>query len=116
MTYPKIVWTAKETMACALCWAGFDKPWHRTDTPEQYWVSITEQSRNHFRTEAKRRLLLAVARGGAVPVMQHTNLREGQFEAIGAAIGLTKRHRIIQIIHGIRRALDPKNAIVGEFE
>ena len=79
MTEHPIVWTRAEAMACAYCWAEFPNPEDRPDTPEQYWLRITERSRQECRKIVKDRYLLAVASRQAAPVFPPSNLSEEKF-------------------------------------
>lgn len=104
---PRPGWTAREALACAYCWAEFHNPEDRSDTPETYWLRITERARNECRAIANDRLLLAVARGQAVAVPPTASLRAGQFEALKAALSLKMDHRVRQILDAIVGVLRP---------
>lgn len=107
----EIRWTKAEALACAFCWAEFSKPEDRPDTPEQYWLRITERSRQECRKIVKDRYLLAVAFRQAAPVFPPINLTEKQMEAAREALGLKARHRVYQTIQAIHRVFLP----VGPF-
>lgn len=98
-------WTAREALACAYCWVEFSTPEDRPDSPEQYWLGITEKARNECRAIANERLLLAVARGQAVPVLPSAGLAEGQFAKVKAALGIKSDYRVRAIIDVVRSAL-----------
>ncbi len=100
-------WTRAEAMACALCWAEFNKPEDRPDTPEQYWLRITETSRQECRKIVKDRYLLAVAFRQAAPVFPPGNLSDEQFTAAQEAIGIKARHRVWAILQAVHRVFLP---------
>lgn len=106
----EIVWTNAEAMACAYCWAEFSAPERRQihTTPEQYWLSITERSRQECRKIVKDRYLLAVAFRQAAPVFPPSNLTEDQFEAARAALGIKARHRVHQILRAVHKVFLPR--------
>lgn len=103
-TADDVVWTPREAFACALCWAGFTSALSRTDTPEQYWLGITQAARNEYRRVARNRLLLAVARNEAVAILPPTAWSPDQLSMLGEAANLTARHRIWQILTAVWRA------------
>lgn len=80
----RIVWTAEEALACALCWSGFSGSTdYRTDTPEQYWAAITERARQTYRERVQELALTEVARervkvraliAAALLVLEHPRL------------------------------------------
>ena len=96
-------WTAREAFACAYCWSEFANPETRGDSPEQYWLSITERARNECRSVANDSLLLSVARGQAVAVPPVGSLREGQFAALVAALDMKAEHRVRKILDAVFR-------------
>lgn len=104
---PPIRWTTKEVMACAYCWAEFVHPERHMpeDTPETYWLRISERARNECREIAKARLLVAVATGQAPALPHPANISDEQIAAFGAAARLKQRHRIDRIIMALRAAL-----------
>ena len=102
-TKPRTGWTAREAFACACCWAYFGKPEDRDDTPEAYWLRITEHARNSYRAEANERMLLAVARGQAVAVPPVNSFQEGQMNALTAALRMKSEHRVRQIVDAVLR-------------
>lgn len=104
-----IRWTRSEAMACALCWAEFSKPEDRPDTPEQYWLRITERSRQECRKIVKDRYLLAVAFRQAAPLFPPGNMTEKQLEAARDVLGLKARHRVWQILQAIHHTFLPPN-------
>jgi len=99
-----VTWTAREALACALCWAEFYHPEKRTDSPEAYWLSVTERTRNDCRRIANQRLLLAVARGEAVPVLPSSAKTDAQIAAVGEGMQIKARHRIYRAVDAVYRA------------
>ena len=104
-----IEWTAREAFACALCWAEFYNPERRADTPEQYWLSITERARSDIRTVANRRLVVATARGEAVALLPWNGIPPSQQEAVRAAVGLKSLHRVGKMFEAVRGAFLKKD-------
>ncbi|HEX3863556.1 MAG TPA: hypothetical protein VHY35_17875 [Stellaceae bacterium] len=98
-------WTAKEALACAICWAGFIKSENRQDTPEQYWLGLSEQARNSYRRTVREEGLLALVRGQAIVLPHATNFTEAQWTAFGAEVGLKQRWRMTQIVNALHGAL-----------
>lgn len=103
----EIKWTKSEALACAYCWAEFSQPETRSDTPEQYWLHMTERSRQECRKIVKDRYLLAVAFRQAAPLFPPGNLSEKQMAAIQGALGLKARHRVWQILQAVHRVFLP---------
>ena len=99
-----VKWTAREAMACAYCWAEFYHPENRADSPEVYWLSVTERTRNDCRRLANQRLMLAVARGEAVPVLPSSAMTEAQIAAVGDGMRVKARHRIHRAVDAVYRA------------
>jgi len=95
-------WTAREAFACAYCWAEFSAPEDRGDSPEAYWLSITERARNECRQIANQKWLLAVARNQAVAVTSPHMFSETERAAIGAEVGIKSPSRIWKIIMAVR--------------
>jgi hypothetical protein len=97
----EIVWTAREAMACALCWAGFYDPRDTGNpnhgSPEAYWRTITERARCDYREAANKQLMLAVARGQAVPIMPPNAVSVSDMQHMGAKMGLKSLHRVRQV-------------------
>ena len=90
-----IVWTAKEALACAYCWTEFYDPEKSGfDSPEAYWVSITERARCDCRNAAHRLLLLAVARGECVAIMPPIAITDKDEAHLGEKMRLKASHRI----------------------
>ena len=98
-----VVWTAREAMACAYCWSEFKSPekggW---GTPEAYWLGITPRARASHRTAADRLLLLAVARGSAVPMAEPEALTMDEFADIGVRLAVERPSRIRKIVQVVR--------------
>ncbi|WP_428491635.1 hypothetical protein [Rhodopila sp.] len=94
-------WTAREALACAYCWTEFANAEERQDTPETYWLSITERARNDCRSIANKKLLLAVARGHAVAVPPVAGLQEGQFAALKEALGIKADNRVRKVLNAV---------------
>lgn len=99
-----IKWTAREAFACALCWSGFHGAEERSDTPEQYWLGITEKARNDYRRIAGERLVVATARGEAIALLPWRGLPPSQQEAVRAAVGLKSMHRVSKVFDAVRGA------------
>jgi hypothetical protein len=97
-----VKWTAREAMACALCWAEFSAPETRGDDPVAYWLSITERARNDCRRAANQKWLLTVARGQAVAVTSPHMFSEAERAAMAAEIGIKAPSRIWKIIMAVR--------------
>lgn len=96
-----VKWTAREAMACAYCWAEFANPEARGDDPVTYWLGITEKARSECRTIANKRLLLAVARKQAVPLLPPDSLTNDDKAAIGAAMRLKAWWRVNRCIYAV---------------
>lgn len=93
----EIVWTAREAMACALCWVGFHDPEKtKNGSPEAYWRDISESARCVYRRAANDQLLLAVARGQAVPIVPGNALTDRDMAHLGEKMRLKATHRIRQ--------------------
>jgi hypothetical protein len=107
MSEPTIRWTRAEALACAYCWAEFPSPEVRPDSPEQYWRSISERSRQECRKIVKDRYLLAVAFRQAAPVFPPSNLTDVQLESVREALGLKARHRVWMILQAVHRVFLP---------
>lgn len=103
-------WTAREALACAYCWAEFAHPEGRTDTPEQYWLSVTERARNECRSIANARLLLAVARGQAVAVLPPEGLRAGDLQRLTSALNMKMEHRVRAILAAVFNTFKDSNS------
>lgn len=97
-------WTPHEIFACAFCWAEFSRPEDRTDTPEQYWLRLTEQKHNMYRGIAKRLRLLSVARYNSAPVPIDGYLEEGEFEKLKDALRMKADHRVRAILKAVANA------------
>ena len=94
-------WTAREAFACALCWSEFQAPETRADTPETYWLSITERARNSIRQAANEKMLLAIARRDAVAV-PHCNAVTGKvFTTLKDELGLKVDYRVRQVLSAV---------------
>lgn len=103
---PKAVWTAREAMACAYCWAEFNNPENTgLGSPEAYWLSITEHARNNCRRVANRMMLLAVARGQALAMHPPGNWDAREHVALGEAMGIKAHWRVSRAINGVWAAL-----------
>lgn len=103
----RTAWTAEEAMACALCWAEFRHPEEREDTPERYWLSITEQAREKIRNITATQNVLRVACGQAVAVPDPTFISVDQLKlfARGGRISSLSYKRLREIIVALRAAL-----------
>jgi hypothetical protein len=104
-----IKWTRTEAMACAYCWCEFSKPEGRSDTPEQYWIGVSEKTRQECRKITKDRYLVAVALRQAAPLFPPNSLTDAQIDAVRDAIGLKARHRVWQTLQGIYRVFLPRD-------
>jgi hypothetical protein len=102
-TKPRPGWTAREAFACAYCWSEFASPEDRMDSPETYWLHITERARNECRAIANDILLLAVARGEATAIPRSANFRAGQFDSLKTELGMKLDHRVRQIYDAVFR-------------
>jgi hypothetical protein len=99
----EIVWTAREALACALCWAEFSSPENiGVASPEAYWLSLPSQARDLYRSEANKKWLLAVVRGQAVAVTSPHMFSEAERAAIGAEVGIKSPSRVRKIIAAVR--------------
>ncbi len=108
MALNEIKWTRAEAMACAYCWAEFSEPEKiRSDTPEQYWLSISERARQECRKIVKDRYLLAIAFRQAAPVLPLANLTEEQTLAVQEALSLKARYRVRNIIQAVYQTFLP---------
>jgi len=105
-----IKWTAREAMACAYCWAEFFTPEALGESPEAYWLSITEAARNDYRRVANNLWLLAVARGEAVAVTSPHMFTPDERAAIGAEVGVKAPSRIWKIIMAVRNGAARRSA------
>ena len=96
-----IKWTAQESLACALCWAGFSAPDEcmKDQTPQEYWLLLPDRTRNTYRHEAKVRMLLAIARGQAVAVTPASSWTKYYLDIVGRKAGLKVSHRIWKIVN-----------------
>jgi len=99
----EIVWTAREALACALCWAEFSSP-ERTgvSSPETCWLGLPAKTRDTYRREANQKLLLAVARGDAVAITSPHMFTPAECAAIGADLGIKSPARTWKIIAAVR--------------
>lgn len=59
----RVIWTAREAFAAAYCWSEFSDPSDRADTPETYWLGITEKARNECRRRGRLRTGIHDAHG-----------------------------------------------------
>ena len=103
-----IRWTRTEAMACAYCWCEFHKPEERPGTPEQYWLSISERSRQECRWIVKNRYLVAVALRQAAPIFPPNSLTDEQWATLGEAMGLKARHRVRWLFWKVYETFLPK--------
>lgn len=103
-----IEWTAKEAMAMAYCWSEFSVPEYSMVgmDPLTYWRGIDERARNECRTLANELLLVALAKGQAVAVLPPEGLREGELDRLKIALGMTKEHRVRQILMAVWSVFD----------
>ena len=107
----EIKWTRGEAIACAYCWVEFSDPQERSDTPEQYWLSIDERARQACRKIVKDRYLLAVAFRQAAPVFPPSNLTQAEMDVVQKALGLKRPRRAWDIIWAVHRTfLPPREA------
>ena len=105
-----IRWTAREAMACAYCWAEFSTPENRGESPEAYWLHITEAARSDCRRIANGLSLLAVARGEAVAVTSPHTFTTDERAAIGAECGIKAPSRIWKIIMAVQKVAARRSA------
>lgn len=99
----EIVWTAREALACALCWAEFSSPENiGVASPEAYWLSMSSQARDLYRSEANKKWLLAVVRGQAVAITSPHMFSPAECAAIGADLGIKSPSRVRKIIAAVR--------------
>lgn len=97
-----VVWTAREAFACAYCWSEFASPETRGDSPEQYWMSITEKARSSCRRVANEKWLLAVARGQAMAITGADMFSAEERASLGASAGIKAEYRITRLISAVR--------------
>lgn len=94
----EIRWTRTEAMACAYCWAEWPHPETRTDTPEQYWLSVSERTRQECRRIVKSRRLVAVAMRQAASLPPPANLTTPNLAELATALGLKTDSRVRRIL------------------
>ncbi len=99
-----VKWTAREAMACALCWVEFSSP-EKTGfaSPETYWLGLPEATRNLYRRSANKRLLLAVARGEAVPMLPPGSLTGDDETSLMQEMGLQQKWRANRLAAAVHR-------------
>ena len=97
-----VAWTAREAFACAYCWSEFANPETRGDSPEAYWLAITEKARNSCRRVANEKWLLAVARNQAVAISGAEMFSMDDRATIGANSGIKAEYRITRLINAVR--------------
>ena len=97
-----VVWTAREAFACAYCWSEFANPETRGDSPEGYWLAITEKARSSCRRVANEKWLLAVARGQAMAIAGAEMFTQEERAALGANVRIKADYRITRLIDAVR--------------
>lgn len=104
-----VIWTAREALACAYCWAEFHQPeMNGFSSPEAYWCSISEAARNDCRRVANERMLLAVARGQAEPMAPPLSWSDDTWQHVAAHMRLKTRHKVERYVHAVWLALRMK--------
>jgi len=94
-------WTAREALACAYCWAAFACPQDREDTPEGYWLSISEQARNWYRDGVDKLFLLSVIQREAVAVPPVHSLGTPKIKELATALNMKAEHRVRKILTAV---------------
>jgi len=100
-----ITWSAREALACAYCWSGFINPEKRTDTPEQYWLSLSERVRQAYRDDVERASLLDVSHGSAMALHPAAALTDEFHRNFGDRIGVKAANRVTKILKELFYAL-----------